>query len=198
MRVRQYGLTLVELLVAISILGLIAVMGWRGLDSIVRTRSALNIELEQTRGMQLAFAQLQNDSAQLTPELSIQGRPNLFALANKLTLVRNVYTEGQATRVQVISYRVADNKLIRRASPATRNLNELDQMWLLALQDTDSNPTVTLQEGVEAMAFRVWRSGSWQTPTNSPNVIAITGLEVVLTLTHEANGLIKLFLLGPV
>ncbi len=198
MRVRQYGLTLVELLVAISILGLIAVMGWRGLDSIVRTRSALNVELEQTRGMQLAFAQLQNDSAQLTPELSIQDRPNLFALANKLTLVRNVYTEGQATRVQVISYRVVGNKLIRRASPATRNLNELDQMWLNALQDTDSNPTATLQEGVEAMAFRVWRSGSWQTSTNSPNVIAITGLEVVLTLTHEANGLIKLFLLGPV
>jgi general secretion pathway protein J len=35
---RQRGLTLIELLVAISVLAFVAVLGWRGLDSIVRAR----------------------------------------------------------------------------------------------------------------------------------------------------------------
>ena len=46
---RHKGLTLVELLVAISVLGFVAVLGWRGLDSIVRARIALTSDLEQTR-----------------------------------------------------------------------------------------------------------------------------------------------------
>ena len=53
------GFTLVELLVAISILAIVAVLGWRGLDGIVRARTTLTQQMETTRGMQLAFAQMQ-------------------------------------------------------------------------------------------------------------------------------------------
>ena len=62
-RTHTMGLTLVELLVAISVLGIVATLGWRGLDSITRARASLNRELEQARGLQLAFAQLQTDCA---------------------------------------------------------------------------------------------------------------------------------------
>src|SRR5471032_421874 len=55
------GFTLVELLVAIGVLAMVAVLGWRGLDSIVRSREVLTSQLEQARGMQLAFAQMQSD-----------------------------------------------------------------------------------------------------------------------------------------
>ena len=58
---RARGFTLVELLVAISILAMVAVLGWRGLDGIVRARVALTDQMEVTRGMQLAFAQMQSD-----------------------------------------------------------------------------------------------------------------------------------------
>src|SRR5487761_2047831 len=126
MRNKQIGLTLVELLVAISILGIVAVMGWRGLDSIIRSRTALNSELEQTRGMQLAFAQLQSDCAQLVNSTTLPNRTPLLVAPNKLTLIRNVYADNQPTRLQIISYRVTDGKLTRRESPSTRNLQELD------------------------------------------------------------------------
>lgn len=196
MQAKQLGLTLVELLVAISILGLVAVMGWRGLDSITRSRSALTTALEQTRGLQLAFAQLQNDCAQITPSSTVQGRVTLSALANKLTLVRNVYAENQPTQLQVVSYRVIDGKLTRRASTNTRDLIELDKLWLAALNDRETSPPLTLQTGVEALTMRVWLNGNWQ--AFNQTAAAPTGLEVVLHLPGQADGIIKNFLLGAV
>ena len=75
-RVRsQAGFTLIELLVAISILAIVAVLGWRGLDSIVRSREALTSELEQTRGLQLTFAQLQSDCANTVNPLNYPNLP---------------------------------------------------------------------------------------------------------------------------
>ena len=195
---------MVELLVAISILGLVAVIGWRGLDGIVRARGALTAELEQTRGMQLAFAQLQSDCAQLANASTLSNRPSLQTLANQLTLVRTVYADDQPTKLQVISYRVQNGKLTRRAAPPTRDLNQLDQLWFAAVNDTDTTPTVLLQTGVTAMSLRVWLGGSWQPGMDAAamasmgNGLSPTGLEVVLKLPNRDNGLIKLFLLGAV
>src|SRR5512134_270906 len=79
------GLTLIELLVAISVLSLITILGWRGLDSIVRARIALTDDLEQTRGMQLAFAQLQSDCAHLYSSPSLPAPMPLFAEQGRLS-----------------------------------------------------------------------------------------------------------------
>lgn len=198
----QFGLTLIELLVAISILGLVAVMGWRGLDSIVRSRTALNADLEQTRGMQLTFAQLQNDAAQLSNAGTLPNRPALLINPDQITLVRTVNADKQATRLQVVSYQVLDGKLLRRTSLATRDLALLDHAWLAALNDTESAPAVTLQSGVASMSTRVWMKGalSWQpaVPPLATNVAAPIGLEVTLKMQGRTETLVKNFLLGAV
>ena len=103
-RLSAAGFTLIELLVAISILAIIAVLGWRGLDSIVRARVLLTAEMEQTRGMQLAFAQLENDCAHLVDATNFPGREVLSAVGARLVLVRNVFEENQPTRLQVVVY----------------------------------------------------------------------------------------------
>jgi len=205
-RDRQSGLTLVELLVAISILGIVAVMGWRGLDSIIRSRAALNKELEQTRGMQLAFAQLQSDCAHLANNTLLPSRPAINVLPNKLTLIRSIYAENQPTRLQVISYRVRDNRLTRTESPYTRELKELDHYWQAGLSDTDTAPVVGLQSGIKNMSLKVWLKGSttWQESkdamltVNLNNGVAPLGLEVVLEQSDYTQGLTKLFLLGAI
>jgi general secretion pathway protein J len=203
---RTKGLTLVELLVAISVLGFVAVLGWRGLDSIVRARIALTSDLEQTRGMQLAFAQLQSDCAHLASPATLPNRIPLAIEQGRFSLVRTVFADNQPSRLQVISYRVKDGMLTRRESSATRDLRELDSLWQAAVNDTDSVQAVTLQEDVAAMTIRIWINGAWRTEadavittggaTATPS--APTGMEVTMQLRGNNNGMLKIFLLGAV
>ena len=213
-RARYKGLTLVELLVAISVLGFVAVLGWRGLDSIVRARIALTSDLEQTRGMQLAFAQLQSDCAHLASPANLPNRIPLAIEQGRLTLVRTVFADNQPSRLQVITYRVNDGMLTRRESAATRDLRELDTLWQAAVNDTDTGQAVTLQSDVAAMTMRLWINGGWRTqadavitiggatatptPTATPSPSVPTGLEVTMQLRGRNTGMLKIFLLGAV
>ncbi len=76
---RSAGFTLIELLVAIAILAIIAVMGWSGLDSIIRARQTLNQELEQSRGAQISFVQLENDCAHVVSDAQLPRRESIRA-----------------------------------------------------------------------------------------------------------------------
>jgi general secretion pathway protein J len=194
-RARLRGFTLIELLVAIGILALVAVLGWRGLDGIVRARVALTQQMEATRGMQLAFAQLQSDTEHLAETALLHGRQNLDAANDRLTLVRLVFEENAAAQLQVVSYRVRDGVLTRSESPGTRELTQLDSLWQSALGQGQGG--VALQSGVEAIALRLWDEGAWRAPTGS-RPIAPGGLEVALRLSGQDNPLVKIFLLGAI
>lgn len=207
---RAHGLTLIELLVAISVLSIVAVLGWRGLDSIVRARAALSSDLEQTRGMQLTFAQLQSDCAHLVGPIALPNRVPLAAGQGRLTLIRTVFADNQPSRLQVVSYRVNGGILTRSESVATRDMKELDVLWLSAVNDAGNSPEVMLQSDVTAMAMRLWINGAWRTDTDaSASALASTtapaasmpipaGLEVTMHLRGHEKGMLKIFLLGAV
>ncbi|MDP3843611.1 MAG: prepilin-type N-terminal cleavage/methylation domain-containing protein [Oxalobacteraceae bacterium] len=196
------GFTLIELLVAISILAIVAVLGWRGLDGIVRARVALTAELEQTRGLQLAFAQLQSDAEHLVSAATIGGRATLAAQDARLTLIRTVFADDQPSRLQVVAYRIRDGVLIRRESAATRDLTALDALWQSSLSGTDADtPAVALQSAVSGLTMRLWFSdgAGWRTDPGSSasvtNAKPASGLEVVLQ-TGPTLRMTKIFLLG--
>ncbi len=206
-RHRTLGFTLVELLIAITILSFIAVIGWRGLDSILRSRTVLTTDMAQLRGLQLAFSQLQSDCEHIVATGGLNNRTTLSIDPQRLTMVRTVLVDNQPTRYQVIAYRVKDGVLTRRESPATRDLVELDTLWEAILSDKDSIVPVTLQSGVTAMAIQVWYSDNpgWRTqtsnglkPVNTPGAPAAvaTGLEVALQIQGRAASIVKDFLLG--
>lgn len=212
---RHAGFTLVELLVAIGILAMVAVLGWRGLDGIVRARVALTNEMETTRGMQLAFAQMQNDCENAAGSELMRGRPALLWDADRLTLVRKVYVEHEPSRLQVISYRVVNGQLIRRESPGTRDLDQVGQLWQALASDApaDNAPSVVLQVGVTAMQVQGWQNNAWrneptavggtgeQPPGGVPapptvNALEPTGVQVALTVQGLGQPMVKAFLLG--
>jgi len=199
------GFTLVELLVAISILAIVAVLGWRGLDSIVRARASLTAQMETTRGMQLAFAQLQSDCEHITRSDVINGRPFLLTGTDRITLVREVFTENQPSHLQVVAYRVIDGALIRRESNVTRDLAELDALWQASVSDTDTKGAVALQVGVAAMQVLVWQNNGWRQAVTVANLVAQqttgvsqepTGLQVALAQQGQAVPMMKFFLVG--
>jgi general secretion pathway protein J len=205
----QRGFTLVELLVAISILAIVAVLGWRGLDSIVRARVALTAQMETTRGMQLAFAQMQSDFEHLAGAEILDKRPYLLSGDDRITLVRTVFNENEPARLLVVAYRISNGTLIRRESPATRDLTQLDTMWNAAVTDADTTPPVALQPGVTGMAVQTWQNNAWRQSTapvglgttTSPTAsiaaaLAPTGLQVALRANGLATPLTKSFLLG--
>jgi len=204
MTIRRRGFTLVELLVAISVLAIVAVLGWRGLDSIIRARVSLNADLAETRGLQLAFAQMQSDCGHIATATVVGNRPVLATQADRLTLVRQVFSENQPSRVQVIAYRIRDGVLTRRESLATRDLKALDADWTAALGDDDRTQAVVLHSSVSRMGIRTWVEGIGWRSTDSPAPQATaggrppaeTGLEVALQLRDRPARLVKLFLLG--
>jgi general secretion pathway protein J len=201
-RDRQHGFTLIELLVAISILAIVAVLGWRGLDGIIRARTALTAQMEATRGMQLAFAQMQSDAEHIADSALLQQRPFLLAQADSMTMVRTSYRENEAAQLQVVSYRLVDGVLLRRESAPTRDLIQLDMLWKTATSNADSTPPVALQNGVSTMAVETWENNRWlaggQPPGSNPTALSLppTGLRVSLQVKGIQEVMSKSFLLG--
>lgn len=203
----QRGFTLIELLAAISILAIVAVLSWRGLDTILRTRVALTTTLEQTRGLQLAFAQMQSDCENIVKSDDIGRRATLLAEPGRLTLVRTTYADDQPSRLQVVSYRLSDGVLSRRESEATRDLRVLDGLWSAASSDAGLGTSVILQSGVAAMNLRLWNNTTgWiaagapapQPPPQTAATATPTGLEVALQLGENQSGMVKVMLLGAI
>lgn len=210
--VRHSGLTLIELLVAISILAFVAVLGWRGLDSIVRARIALTGDLEQTRGMQLTFAQLQSDCAHLAPPALLPNRVPLIIEPGRLKLIRTVFSDNQPSRLQVVTYQIKSGVLMRHESAETRDLKELDVLWQQS--EIETAQAVVLLSEVTLLDMRLWVSGGWHTgaeimqlspaenenppPGQTAQPPLLTGLEVSMHLKGHDAGLLKIFLLGAV
>jgi len=216
---RRAGFTLVELLVAIGILAMVAVLGWRGLDGIVRARVALTADMETTRGMQLAFAQMQSDCEHLAGTDVMARRQTLVWDLDRLTLVRKAYVENEPSRLQVVSYRVVGGQLLRRESPGTRDLAQVEQLWQAMLTDApaENAPAVVLQTGVASMAVQGWLNGAWrddltqrgnqdgqdgqagqplQPTAPAGEIVLPTGVLVALTVPGLAQPMLKAFLLG--
>jgi general secretion pathway protein J len=161
------GFTLVELLVAIGILAMVAVLGWRGLDSIIRARVVLTQQMEQSRGLQLAFAQMQADLDNLSGSSLLREHTNLDAGDGRLTLIRTVFAEQQAAQLEVVAYRVVNGVLTRRESRATRDLTALAASWTATVNDTDGATGVVLQDGVAGLSVRLWEGMNWRNAVSS-------------------------------
>jgi len=66
-RERGAGFTLIEILIALAILGLVAVLGYRAVASLTDSESRLAAESERWRGLDALFARIESDLRLATP-----------------------------------------------------------------------------------------------------------------------------------
>ncbi|HZH08027.1 MAG TPA: prepilin-type N-terminal cleavage/methylation domain-containing protein [Lautropia sp.] len=114
------GFTLIELLVACALMAVLALLSWRGLDSILQTRERLVIASDELRSLTLAFSQMDEDLLKSWPiSLLKLNEPNLRVAvageqnAQSLHLIREVNRSGFPTRVQRVVYEVRGRQLAR-------------------------------------------------------------------------------------
>lgn len=184
---KNRGFTLLELLVAISVLSVVSVIAWRGLDSLVATRERLEPEVDETRAMLVAFGQLERDLSQVA-------NPDFLGLASSPLNVRpadgammieiaRVATPApdRATEVQTVYYRVVDGTLVRQATPPLPYFQP---------SNSDAIENARLIGKIKSMDVRVWRTGvGWVPPGDSTEGAAAPGAPVPTGRNQPAPGI---------
>jgi general secretion pathway protein J len=157
-RVRPLGFTLLELLVAITVLALVSLIAWRGLDTLVLTRERLEPESERTRALLTALGQLDRDVAAAVNPLFVGSREASVRLriegngAAALEILRIAPPQPDGvTRVQTVLWRLLDGALVRQAGPGQTEI---------APVAADQWQSAALIGGLSAMRARAWQPGS--------------------------------------
>jgi general secretion pathway protein J len=188
------GFTLLELLVAITVLSVVSVIAWRGLDTLVMTRDRLEPEVDETRALLVAFGQIERDLAQVVnpaflglTSSPLNVRPADGAMMIELARVA-VPVPDLATEVQTVYYRVVDNTLVRQATAALPYFQRTN---------TEQFENARLLDHIQSMDVRLWQPGvGWTPPGDRADAQAAPGtppgalrnqpppgLEIILTRT---------------
>jgi general secretion pathway protein J len=117
---RHGGFTLIELIVAVSLMAVLSVIAWRGLDSVLKARDTLTEVGEDMRSLTIAFSQMDEDLRrswpikQLLPgQTPIRFLPGASGQGSQLELLREGGGALDGVRVERVAYRVRDGKLER-------------------------------------------------------------------------------------
>ena len=215
LHLNQSGVTLVELLLAIAILGIIAVLGWKGLDSIIFSQRTLSEDVENIRNLQIVFAQLQTDCLKLAKPNRINGRSPLAINDNVLIISRESHLINGTPGVQIVKYYLEDEHLMRWASPTTRSIESLHR-YFIQREANVSNPPISLLSSVDNIEINLWDQNleQWEiadlSPLDSPekntkpSISAAQiwkpswkGLSLAIKFTNRQSSITKIVALGP-
>ena len=191
---RTGGFTLIELMVAIALMAVLAVLGWRGLDSVLRSRERIVANSDAMRSLSLAFTQMEEDlrrswSVRLAwPSVQTVGfQADPASGADSLLLLREGAVESGG-QVQRVVYRLRGGVLERGFSvwvPAP------DERGATAVEATAAAAEPTWQplvDGVVTLSMRGWIGERGWLPaaalpmgvTLPADALPVTGVEVAL------------------
>ena len=167
------GFTLVEVLVAMMIMAILAVMAWQGVDGIVRARQASQTRLEQTLRLNTVIAQWEQDLA------SLQDTNAAPALTFDGASVRLTRRAEDGVQLVVWSLRPgadaaqAGSNLLRWAGPAVTGRGDLQDSWLRSQQFQGVEPgQLRTLGGVSQWQLYCFRGNAWSNCQSSGDLAA--------------------------
>jgi len=158
-----HGFTLVEVLVAMFVMAIMAVMAWQGVDGIVRARAASQERLDRTLRLNTVIAQWEQDLTSIDDTVAI---PDVFAFDG--ASVR--FARRTPTGLQMITWTlrpdangVAGNGSLERwAGPVVTTTAAMTDSWLRSqqLQGGEAGQLRTLT-GIAQWQVYCYRDNSW-------------------------------------
>lgn len=141
---RQRGFTLLELLVAVALMAILAVLSWRGLDSVLASREQIVRYTDETRAVSIVFSQLDEDLRRSWPlrRLDALGRrPVAFVRDDvdgpvRLDLLREAPVDAPL-RFERIVYRLRDGLIERGSGPWRPGAEDTIRVWQPLLAEVD-------------------------------------------------------------
>lgn len=168
------GFTLIEVLVAIGIMALMALMSWRGIEAMLRTQTGLQQRADQVRTLQAGLAQWQTDLNRIA---NLKGTPSWDWDGKVLRLTREDVQPGDGVRVVAWTWRQdagrpGGGEWLRWQSAALQTRTAWQEAWQNA-RTWSQTPTAELRAaeiGIHPLAgwqLFVHRGGAWTNPLSS-------------------------------
>lgn len=166
------GFTLVELLVALFILSIVAVLSWRGLDGMTRAQSATQARADQVLALQVGLAQWQADLEALVPQ---PRQPSLDWNGRVLRILRLTSAGGEpGVIVAAWSRRAIDGQgqWLRWQSPVLSTRAQVQEAWQRADTWSQNAGNAERAREVAIVPLEQWqlfyfRGNTWSHPLSS-------------------------------
>lgn len=171
---QQSGFTLIELLIAVALMAVMAGLGWRGLDGLVRSREVNQSRVDATAVLQTVLAQWRSDldHLALVPGINDAG---LAWDGQTLRITRNASTplaDGSDAGLWVVAWTRRDGRWWRWQSPAIQDRRSLLEAWTRAERwgknaSADDQNFETPLVAIDQWKLSYFRGNAWTNPLSS-------------------------------
>jgi general secretion pathway protein J len=195
-RLRNVGFTLVELLVALSVMAILSVLSWRGLDSMTRTQAQTRQYSDELLILQTGLAQWNTDlDALVQPSATPGVQPGpLDWNGQVLRLIRDSAPSGTGWRIVAWTRRdeQGTSQWLRWQSAVLRTQGELQTAWQQAGLWAQGANAETRTNEVAITPLAQWqifyfRGGAWSNPLSSDRITATPSATLQPGLVSGSN-----------
>ncbi|HET7793223.1 MAG TPA: prepilin-type N-terminal cleavage/methylation domain-containing protein [Rhizobacter sp.] len=162
------GFTLIEVLIAMMIMAILAMMAWQGVDGIVRTRTVSQDRLEKLLRVNTVLAQFQQDLEASQESGVIPNLPAFDGISLRLTR-----RAADGSGLQLVVWSLRGGTWLRWAGPSVTTRQALLNNWSSTQQfignEAGQLPTLT---GLSEWQAYCYRSNAWSNCQSSAGTVA--------------------------
>ncbi|HLT98666.1 MAG TPA: prepilin-type N-terminal cleavage/methylation domain-containing protein [Burkholderiaceae bacterium] len=193
-RTAQGGFTLLEVLIALTLMAVLSMLSWRALDSTARSSEHLEAYASDTMALLRALGQVESDLTQhvgtdvLPPAAADDDKPREASVlppgvrwqASQLSIVRETQEGGW----QEVVWQLDAGRLMRAAG-----------LSAVTLPLPEASQAETMLTGVSAFTVRAWVPGQGWSATTAANPQRARGMEITLSMSGSGESFRKVVVL---